>query len=185
MRDEREILTRALVIKKLKYEAQRSMVSAALIFFVGMILFGMLYLSFSSPAAKISVAVFYAVPAIVCVISLIRGVLQLGKISRGEFTVSEDVLTEIEDNQLSIRQLLLYGGWHSLMGNKSHLRHVFQFQSGRKFIANAEEYKNARLGTAAEFSMPGDTFFLVSYNDSPDKIVLLFSGKIYVNKSDR
>ena len=185
MRDEREILTRALVIKKLKFEAQRPMVTAGLIFFTGTILFAIPFLIASSLVTKILVAVLYALPMILCAISCIRSLIRLGKISRGEFTVEEDVLTEVKDHQLSIWRLIVYGGWHSLMGDKSHLQHVFQFQSGKRFVANAEEYKNARLGTAAEFSMPGDVFYIVSYNDSPDKPVLLFSSKIYVNKSDR
>ena len=47
-----------------------------------------------------------------------------------------------------------------LLGNKAHLKHIFHFQSGKTFIANAEEYKNTRLGTVARFSSGGDVFFL-------------------------
>lgn len=72
-----------------------------------------------------------------------------------------------------------HGRKHTLFGNKAHLNYVFKFQSGKMFIANAEEYKNTRLGMVAEFSLPGDTFFLVHYNGSPDKIILLYISKLY------
>ena len=64
------------------------------------------------------------------------------------------------------------------------LRHVFEFKSGKKFVANVEEYKNTRLGVAAQFSMAGDSFFVVSYDNSPDKIILLFSSKTYTYKDN-
>ena len=106
------------------------------------------------------------------------------KAKRGNFTVVEDILTEVKDNQFNLIQLIMYGGRHTLLGNKAHLRHVFQFESGKTFIANAEEYKNTRLGVAAQFSMPGDTFFIVCYNDAPSKIILLFSSKTYTYKDN-
>ena len=64
-------------------------------------------------------------------------------------------------------------------------RHIFKFKSGKIFVANAEEYKNTRLDTAAEFSLRGDNFYLVFYNDSPNKIILLFSSKTYNYKAEK
>ncbi len=189
-KDEREILTRQMVFHKLAREAKRSMVGTLLICFLGIVLFGMMSLmSLSLPyvTTKTKILAILPIPLhiIICAFFLVRALLRLFKAKRGEFTVVEDVLTEVTDNQFNLIQLIMYGGRHTLLGNKAHLRHVFQFESGKTFIANAEEYKNTRLGTAAQFSSPGDSFFLVFYNDSPSKIILLFSSKIYNYTGDK
>ena len=190
MKDEREILTRQIILKKLVYEAKRSMVGALLICILGAIVLGMMHLSllffhYVSFTTKLISSILSVIYFIVCAFFFIRAILKMIKAKKGDFTVIEDVLIEINDNQLSIIQLILYGGIYTLFGDRSHLNHVFKFKSGKIFTANAEEYKSTRLGTVAEFSLPGDTFFLVSYNSSPDKIILLFSSKIYNYKAER
>ena len=189
-KDEREILTRQSVLKKLAYEAKRSMVGSLLMCILGMVFFGMmclilLSLPYVTTRTKIILGLLLVPYFIACAFFFVRALLILFKAKRGEFTVVEDILTEVKDNQFNLIQLIMYGGRHTLLGNKAHLRHVFQFESGKTFIANAEEYKNTRLGTAAQFSSPGDIFFLVFYNDSPNKIILLFSSKIYYYKGDK
>lgn len=189
MKDEREILTRQTILKKLLYEAKRSMVGSLLMCILGAIVFGMMCLILLSPSyvtnnSKIIVGSLIAPYFIACAFFFIRALLKLFKAKRGEFTVVEDILTEVKDNEFNLIQLIIYGGRHTLLGNKLHLRHVFKFKSGKKFIANAEEYKNTRLSATAEFSLPGDIFFLVSYNDSPNKIILLFSSKVYSYKDE-
>ena len=183
-KDEREILTRPTIQKKLIYEAKRSMIGSLLMCILGTMVFGMVSLILLFPnyvtfATKLIVSILVSLYFIACAFFFVRALLRMIKAKRGNFTVVEDVLSEIKDNQFSLVQLILYGGWHSLLGNKSHLNHVFKFQSEKTFIANVEEYKNTRLGKTAEFSSIGDSFYLVFYNDSPDKIVLLFSSKIY------
>ena len=189
-KDEREILTRQNILKKLIYEAKRSMVGSLLMCVLGAVIFGMISLLLLTPsyvtiATKLIVGILIALYFIACAFFFIRAILRMIKAKRGNFTVVEDILTEVKDNQFNLIQLIMYGGRHTLLGNKAHLRHVFQFESGKTFIANAEEYKNTRLGTAAEFSLPGDTFFLVFYNDNPNKIILLFSSKIYAYKAEK
>lgn len=190
MKDEREILTRQTILKKLEYEAKRSMIGSLLMCILGAIVLGTLSLILLSAnnvtfGTKLIVSVFNSLYFITCAFFFVRALLKLIKAKRGDFTVFEDVLKEIKDNQLSIIQLLIYGGTHTLFGNKSHLNHIFQFESGKIFIANVEEYKNTRLGAAAEFSLPGDSFLTVSYNDSPNKIILLFSSKTYIYKDEK
>ena len=190
MKDEREILTRQTILKKLAYEAKRSMIGSLLMCLLGAIVLGMMSLlllssSNASQAIKLIVGLINAIFYIICAFFFVRALLKLIKAKRGDFTVVEDVLKEINDNQLSIIQLLIYGGTHTLFGNKSHLNHIFEFESGKTFIANAEESKNTRLGAAAEFSLTGDSFFTVSFNDSPNKIILLFSSKTYIYKDEQ
>jgi hypothetical protein len=190
MKDEKEILTQQIVFKKLMYEAKRSVVGCLLMCVLGAVFFGMLSLILLSPSyvtviTKIIVGILSSLYFIVCAFFFVRALLRMIKAKQGAFTVVEDVLTEIKDNQFSLIQLIIHGGFDALLGNKAHLNHVFHFQSGKIFIANVEQYKNTRLGTAAEFSLPGDNFFLVFYNDSPNKIVLLFSSKIYTYKNEK
>jgi hypothetical protein len=185
MKDHRELLTRQTICEKLNWESKRSIGLSALILFFGLIFFGMINLvwSMALPAnagiLKFIPLLLYLPVFVACVVSFVRALIRMSKVSRGEFTVTEETLTEIRDNEFSLIQLILYGGKHTLLGDKSHLRHVFKFESGKSFIANAGDYNNTRLRTAAEFSLPGDHFFLVFYNDSPDKIILLFSSKTY------
>lgn len=183
-KDEREILTRQTITKKLTYEAKRTMVGSLMICILAAVLFGMLnimWFGFSDvPAAvRIIINLLQAPVYLACAFFFVRGVINICKINKGDFTVIKDVLTEIEDNQFNLKQLILYGGFDILFGSKAHLRHVFKFKSSKVFIANAEEYKNTSVGTAAEFSSAGDSFFLVFYNDSPNRVVLIFNSKIY------
>ena len=171
------------------YEAKRSMIGSLLMCIAGAILWGMLSLmllgaSHTTATARIILGGFFSIWFIACAFFFVRALFKMLKAKRGEFTVVEDVLTEIKDNQLSLMQLIIYGGRHTLFGNKAHLNHIFHFQSGKIFIANVEEYKNTRLGATAEFSLPGDSFYLAFYNDSPNKIVLLFSSKTYSYKEN-
>lgn len=190
MKDEREVLTRQTVVQKLKYESQRSMVGALMTLVLGGMFFGMLSLlcAFGLSAElnmlKLLPLIFYIPVLIVCAVIFARALARMLKAQRGEFTVTQECLTAVKDNQLSLMQLIVYGGIHTLLGNKAHLNHVFEFESGKKFIANVEEYKNTRLDTAARFSLEGDSFYLVYYNDTPDKIVLLFSSKAYNYKDN-
>ena len=189
-KDEREILTRQSVLKKLTYESKRSMVGSLLMCILGTVFFGMmclmlLSLPYVTTRTKIILGFLLVPYFIACAFFFVRALLRLFKAKRGEFTVVEDMLAEIKDNQFSILQLIMHGGMHTLFGGKSHLNHIFKFKSGKIFVANAEEYKNTKLGTAAEFSLPGDTFFLVFYNDNPNKIILLFNSKIYTYKNEK
>ena len=189
MKDEREVLTRQIVSKKLTYEAKRSMVGALLICILCAIIFGMLNLllwsaHYVSPITKTVLNLLQLPVYAVCVFFFVRAIINICKTNRGAFTVTEDELVYVKDNEFSLLQFVLYGGRDIIFGNKSHLKHVFEFKSGKKFVANVEEYKNTRLGVAAQFSMPGDTFFIVCYNDSPSKIILLFSSKTYTYKDN-
>ena len=189
MKDEREILTRQIVSKKLTYEAKRSMVGALLICILCALVFGMFNLLLLSahhvsPITKTVVNLLQLPVYAVCVFSFVRAIVNICKTNKGAFTVTEEELVSVKDNEFSLLQLVLYGGRDIILGNKSHLRHVFEFKSGKKFVANVEEYKNTRLGVAAQFSMPGDTFFIVCYNDAPSKIILLFSSKTYTYKDN-
>lgn len=185
MKDEREVLTRQIVSNKLIWEAKRSMIGSLLMCILGAVVLGMMCLILLTPSyvttvTKLIVSLFISLYFIVCIFFFARALFRMFMAKGGDFTVAEDILTEVNDNQLSIIQLLMHGGIHTLFGNKAHLNHVFRFKSGKMFIANAEEYKNTRLGAVAEFSLPGDSFFLVFYNNSPNKIVLLFSSKTYI-----
>ena len=52
-------------------------------------------------------------------------------------------------------------------------------ETEKEIIANSGEYRNTRLGASADFSIAGDVFYTVCYNDSPQKIVWMYSSKTY------
>ena len=184
MKDEREIITPEQVTLKLKREAQRSMLGALMTFIFGSIFCGLvslMVLAGSKPGSAVPAIVAsiqFSALAVYCVIIVIIAAIKLGKISRGEFTVSEEVLIEVKDNQLNLFLALISGR----LFNKDNYEHIFRFVSGKVFVANSGEYRNTRLGAAADFSMPGDVFYTVFYNDSPSKIVWIYSSKTYIYK---
>ncbi len=190
MKDERELLTRELVARKLMRDSGSSVITSILLFFLASLLSGMMYALFSSLSdllAALVVGIPFAAVTIVFAFFVIRDVLQRRKARHGKFSIVEDELVEMHEDRFSIRQTLLYGNriniWHILLNKRlfarSSYEHVFQFKSGKRFVANSEAYQNTRLETAAQFSMPGDTFYIVTYEDAPDKIVWLYSTKIY------
>lgn len=183
MPDERDVLTRPIIAKKLRREAKRSTVGAALMCLMGAV-FGGALLLLDSPhstanAGDVLIGALLALWSLGCLIVFVRGLLRMYRAGRGAFTVTEEALTEIQDHQLSLWRLILFGGWHTLLGDRSHRYHRFRFESGKTFIANAGGSKNTRLGVAAEFSLAGDRFYLVCYDDRPSSIVLLFSEKTH------
>ena len=187
MKDDREILTMQAIQKKLIYEAKRSIFGSLFMCILGVMSFGIISLIILAQpdvmfATKLLIIIIESPYFIVSAFFFVRALLRMNKAKRGDFTVVEDVLTEINDNQLSIIQLIMFGGWHSVWWNKAHFYHIFKFQSGKTFIANVEGYKKTKVNEAAKFSFPGDKFYLVFYNASPNKIILLFAAKTHVLK---
>ena len=187
MTDERDILTRSIIAKKLQREAKRSMVGAALMCLMGTVFGGALLLldpsHSTANAGDVLIGALVALWSLGCLIVFVRGLLRVCRARRGAFTVTEEALTEIRDHQFSLWRLMLFGGWHTLLGDRSHRYHRFQFESGKTFIAHADGSKNTRLGAAAEFSLAGDRFYLVCYDDRPSSIVLLFSARTHTYKA--
>jgi len=182
MKDERELLTREIVAEKLAGSAKHSMIGSVLLLILGIVGFGILLLMDSMMNDSIGISltvivdcVLLAACVIVCVCFFARGAKRLIRARRGDFTVIDDVLSDVKEDQLSIGQMILTGRIHDRM----NYRHVLYFESGRKFVANSEEYRHTRLEAAVRFSLPGDVFHLVCYNDDPKKIILLFASKIY------
>ena len=189
MKDEREILTRQIISEKLCHEAKRSLICTLMICILGAILFLTINLGINTftQVKQISKIIlfflqlfFYAI----CAYHFIRAIIDIFNIKRGTFTVTEDKLIDSEYNEPSLLQFLLYSRGVISAGKQSYMRHVFRFESGKKFVANAEEYKHTKLSAAAQFSTSGDIFYVVFYNNSPNKIILLFSAKThsYPNK---
>ena len=184
MKDEREILTREYILKKLTRDAQKSMVSALLTLVLGVVMFlilcamqGMTGPSVSLPFI-ISEAILTVAFVAVCIFFLARGAQRKGRAMRGEFSVVEDALLEVKEDRPSFWRMLVTGR----IFDRSNFIHVFTFQSRKTFVANSGEYQNTSVDTAARYSLPMDTFYLVFYDDAPQKVVWIYSTKIYVYK---
>lgn len=188
MKDEREILTREDVRQKLIREAKRSMVEAVLIAAPTLMFFALLFWMLSLTTLPLwaiwGIDVIWAcIPLILCTVSFVRSAKRMSKARRDEFTVTEDTLTDVKDNQLRPIQLIIFEDFHTLLGNKTHLYYVFKFESGKTLTLNVAEYQNTRPGSAASFSLPGDRFYLVFYNDAPQTVIWIYSSKIFNYKA--
>ena len=186
MKDERTIITYASVQKKLFREATRSIVGSASILIMGGIFFLMLYLIADSalpkPFAPLIVGIPAAILLIVCLFGGIKGLVQLLRAQGGNFTVLEDELRTMESNKFSLARFLLTFPNVFPTNTKAWHDHVFIFESGKTFVANSAEYQTTHLDTAAQVSSKGDSYITVFYNDAPDKIILLYSTKMFVYK---
>ena len=185
MRDERELLTRDIVQQKLIREAKRAIIGPVLIFLLGFLVLGLpgLLLLKMSPTFSIVFAVAFIVLAYVCLFQIKRGNKQLGNAKCGDFLITEERLTKIEDHKLSVWQIILRLNTQFPIITKDYYNHIFEFESGKKFVVNAGEYKDTHIGTVAQFSQVGEELIVVSYVDSPEKIIMLFSPKIYNYKA--
>lgn len=174
MQDEREVLTRDIIRKKLIYDAKRGIFNSLFLLFLSALFLGALYLI----SLKIIILVLLSIWAVGCLFFFVRAILRMMKAKRWEFTVDEDTLRSIHDDKFSWWRFAIN------FGNRYHrrrddLEHVFEFKCGKKFVAGAAEYQNTSVDTAAKISFEGDKFFLVYYNDDPDRLIFIFSSKIY------
>jgi len=188
--DEREVLTRKRIAEQLVREVKSSIMNSAIVCGAGALLLTLLCRAFImgwESKAPGGLAWLAVVPFLIgFVFSLVRSLSQLGKIRRGEFVVAEDILLDVQADQLNRRRAFFSGDysiWNRLLSGRVYSQdcyeHIFYFESGRRFVANAAAYRGTRLEAVADFSMAGDAFFLVTYADAPQKIVLLYSAKIY------
>ena len=191
MKDTREILTRDILQQKLIQEAKHLIIGATLLLVPISIILGLTYLVVcysTSPNSFLSIFLLVAIidAAIIFGIDIIRGAIRLCKARQGEFTIVEENLIKMEAFKFSFWQLFLRFDLRfpilSLI-HRPYFNHIFEFESGRKYIVNADEYKDAHVNTAAQISQVGDTLLVVSYNDNPRKIIRIFSSKIYHYKA--
>ena len=191
MKDTREILTRDILQQKLIQEAKHLIIGATLLLVPISIILGLTYLVVcysTSPNSFLSIFLLVAIigAAIIFGIDIIRGAIRLCKARQGEFTIVEENLIKMEAFKFSFWQLFLRFDLRfpilSLI-HRPYFNHIFEFESGRKYIVNADEYKDAHVNTAAQISQVGDTLLVVSYNDNPRKVIRIFSSKIYHYKA--
>ena len=181
MKDEREVLTKARIGEKLARDGKRAAVGAVLMLLLGAIVLGLLHLMLAvknPPPSQWTVAAEIALDVLyfgACLFVLVRGVIRTVRAKRGAFTVKEDILVSVEEDKFSLKGFLMA----TRAFDRSNFVHVFHFLSGKKMVASSEEFRNSSVDTAARFSLPGDVFFLVFYDASPDKTVMIYSAKLY------
>ena len=176
MKDDREILTREHISKKLIRDSKITMLRSVVYFVLGALVWELLFFKF--PPDKLftflKTLVFLGL-VVACLFFFVRGALRASWARRGEFEVKEDILTEVKEAKFSIWQMLLSGQIFS----RFNYNHIFRFRSGKRFVANCAEHVKTSVNAAAGFSLVGDTFFLVSYINDPQKILWIYSTKIY------
>ncbi len=181
--DGRTGLTRADVYKRLKKDATRTIVGSVTALLVGLMFLGLfLLLETVAPSGigMILCGVFALLLTTGCAFFFIKGLRTMGKAQRGEFTVREERLMWVEDNKLNPWLFLLnFDLKRPFLSREISCEHIFQFESGKCVKLNSNAYRHTHLSTAAEFSLPGDLFITVFYDDSPEKITALYSAKLY------
>ena len=98
---------------------------------------------------------------------------QAGKINDGHFKVREDVLVSAYLRKRTVRT------------HRSAIEiqeYVFDFESGRQFIARTTKRDGTRLEFAGKHSNKGDVFYVVTFDDEPNEVVLAYSGAIFQYK---
>ncbi len=187
MRDEREILTRDRIRKKLIRECKGSILLRIVILFIGCILFGLMsLLLFTYSWIDILLIVAWGAFVIAELLVILRDILRISKATRGDFTVVEETLSEVELYELNFWRTLI-GLFSRKSGSvffyKGNYEHIFKFQNGKKFVANYGENQDSHLDIAAQMATHGDKFITVFYNDKPEKIILLYNDKAYNYKA--
>lgn len=98
---------------------------------------------------------------------------QASKINDGHFKVREDVLVSVY-----IRTRPRYG----YLSSGEIQEYVFDFESGRQFVVNTSKKDGTRLEFAGKHSNKGDVFYVVTFDDEPNEVVLAYSGAIFQYK---
>ena len=173
MKDQREALTRDHIAKKLTRESKHTMLRSVLFFILGALFQGVLFMAYA-PSKDIRSLAFGGLGA-ACIFFFGRAVLRIIAVRHGKFDVVEDTLSEIKESRFNLLRALL----SKVLFSRSNYDHIFRFESGKRFVANCGELVNTGVDVAANFSMVGDTFYLVSYSYNPKKILWIYSTKIY------
>lgn len=185
MKDEKELLTRKTVFEKLVRDSKRFIISVLIQLAVYLLFCGIAYLSLTaifSGAYIVAIVIecLLLVPAIEFLYLIIRELLRIKRATDGEFTISEDCLQKVETAKPNLWRIFLRGRLLS----KINFDHVFEFRSGKKFVANCAEHRNTRINAAASFSAPGDLFYVVCFNNSPNTIVWIYSAQTHKYKDN-
>jgi len=98
---------------------------------------------------------------------------QAGKINDGHFKVREDVLVNVYVRTRPKRITRSRVDIHE---------YVFDFESGRQFVVNTSKKDGTRLEFAGKHSNKGDVFYVVTFDDEPNEVVLAYSGAIFQYK---
>lgn len=95
---------------------------------------------------------------------------QVSKINDGHFKVREDVLVSAYLRKRTVRT------------HRSAIEiqeYVFDFESGRQFIARTTKRDGTRLEFAGKHSNKGDVFYVVTFDEKPNDVVLAYSGVLF------
>ena len=95
---------------------------------------------------------------------------QAGKINDGHFKVREDVLVNVYVRTRPMRSTRSRVDIHE---------YVFDFESGRQFVVNTAKKDGTRLEFAGKHSNKGDLFYVVTFDEKPNDVVLAYSGVLF------
>ena len=105
--------------------------------------------------------------------SSIAYVRRAHKINGGHFKVREDVLVSV------------YVQTRFVPSSRRRVEiqeYVFDFESGRQFVVKTTTKDGTRLEFSGKHSNKGDVFYVVTFDDEPNEVVLAYSGAIFQYK---
>ncbi len=98
---------------------------------------------------------------------------QASKINGGHFKVREDVLVSVYLRKRTVR---------SVRSRVEIQEYVFDFESGRQFVVKTTTKDGTRLEFSGKHSNKGDAFYVVTFDEKPNEVVLAYSGAIFQYK---
>ena len=180
MKETKNVLTKADIQKELKAKILVSVPARVIILFLG-ILLALLEIPMASEfltekllvlsewtALDVLITVLVGLNLLVFMLPLLLGLFltydlisQLLRIQKGDFTVYQDELAEMEE--MEVRRI----------GGKIRLENVFYFLDSGRYVVTAAD------GSAFSYSNRGDRFYVVSYYGKKPKPMLVYNTKIY------
>lgn len=185
--DERDVITRPFVASRLAREGKFQIIGAlipllpevALAFLTAHLAERVAAPDFVFPAVLATLLALFAVLAAVHILPA----LSLLRLARsGRFTVQEDELLEVKDDHYSLLRALFYSP--SAFSRRDSAVDIFRFVSGRTYTVASSQNRGTRLDAAAKFSTTGDRFYVVVADDRPEKLLLLYSQKVFVYREN-
>ncbi len=177
-RDKRELLSENFLREKLEKRAKDYFLIAVvycplmllpltLLYFLLRWLFYQMGVGMLVP--NLALAASIMVLAYSSVVALRDTCRQRKALQNGAFSVIEDKLESIRHVPTS----------HARRSRHRSYNDEFHFESGKIYTINSDAIRGTRLHSAIEFSSKGDPFYLVVYDDRPDKPVLMYSARSY------
>ena len=167
-KDERTVITRGEIAKKLKHDARLELILSVVIGLPVALLFLLLAAEIGNILLYLYIGIVDAVILGYCAIAVFRTSRLLIDLHHDRFSVEEDRFCSAEARPLPRHRR-----------SRHHTcEYRLTFASGRVY-ATEHAPDGVRFSYSFSFSKPGDPFYLVVLHRAPDKPILIYSGVLF------